>query len=179
MSTNIFPVLASSLAGLIMVGGGIWLIYKEKIYIDRESKTITEIETPIGKFRTNVPALVLFVLGFVPLIYPIYSSRQTQDEVYLNGDLAGQGELVVYASIRTDSLSLPGPFQVRLPALDYPDVQLLYVRGNEIVNSGRPEQISEVGGKIKIRPQVIKEKNPAPAPPPFPESTKPIPSEFQ
>ena len=34
----------------------IWLIYKEKIFIDRETKQITEIEIPGGwKFRTNIP----------------------------------------------------------------------------------------------------------------------------
>ena len=45
-----------SVAGLVMVVGGIWLIYKEKIFIDRETKQITEIEIPGGwKFRTNIP----------------------------------------------------------------------------------------------------------------------------
>lgn len=62
-----------SVAGLVMVVGGIWLIYKEKIFIDRETKQITEIEIPGGwKFRTNIPAMVLFVLGFFPLGYPLY-----------------------------------------------------------------------------------------------------------
>jgi hypothetical protein len=62
-----------SVAGLVMVVGGIWLIYKEKIFIDRETKQITEIEIPGGlKFKTNMPALVLFVLGLSALCFPIY-----------------------------------------------------------------------------------------------------------
>jgi hypothetical protein len=61
----------SSFAGLVMVAGGIWLLYKQKIYIDSESKQVIEVELPIGKFKTNLPVLVLFALGFVPLIYPL------------------------------------------------------------------------------------------------------------
>ncbi|MEA2599876.1 MAG: hypothetical protein QOF89_868 [Acidobacteriota bacterium] len=42
MDTNALPLYyLSSFAGLIMVVGGIWLIYKEKIYIDSESKQVS------------------------------------------------------------------------------------------------------------------------------------------
>ncbi len=61
----------TELAGFIMVAGGMWLIYKQKIYIDRESKQPIEINLPGNfSFKSNYPALALFVLGFVPLIYP-------------------------------------------------------------------------------------------------------------
>ena len=58
-------------AGLYMVVGGIWLIYTEKIYIDRESKQPIEIQSPLGSFKSNYPALTLFALGFFPLVHPL------------------------------------------------------------------------------------------------------------
>lgn len=74
-----------SFAGAFMVVGGIVLLYKEKIYIDRESNQITEIETPIGRFRTNLPALLLFALGFIPLIYPIWQIQQHPPSMKIHG----------------------------------------------------------------------------------------------
>jgi hypothetical protein len=98
MDPKIIPLYyLSSLAGLIMVAGGIWLLYKQKIYIDKESNQVTEIETPLGKFKTNVPALVLFALGFVPLIYPIVQSSGFAEEVRIMGNVkAGTFPVQVY-----------------------------------------------------------------------------------
>ncbi len=50
-----------------------WLIYKEKIYIDRESNKPVEVKLPGGvSFSSNYPALALFALGFFPLVYPFH-----------------------------------------------------------------------------------------------------------
>ena len=43
-----------------------------------DTKTI-----PFGKFKTNVQALVLFALVFVPLIYPIWKSEGFNQEVQI------------------------------------------------------------------------------------------------
>ena len=72
MDSTMVLYYLSSAAGLVMVVGGIWLIYKEKIFIDRESKQPIEIRLPFGSFKSNYPALALFVLGFFPLVYPVY-----------------------------------------------------------------------------------------------------------
>ena len=69
----------SSATGMIMVVGGIFLLYTEKIYIDSQTKEVTALETPVGTFRTHAPALTLFMIGFIPLIYPIY--QLSKDEV--------------------------------------------------------------------------------------------------
>lgn len=62
-----------AIAGFVMVVGGMWLIYKQKIYIDRESGHPITIELPGNlKFSSNYPALALFALGFIPLIYPVH-----------------------------------------------------------------------------------------------------------
>jgi hypothetical protein len=72
MDSRTVLFLMTALAGFIMVVGGIWLIYKEKIYIDRESQKPIEIKLPGNfSFTSNYPALALFVLGFFPLMYPL------------------------------------------------------------------------------------------------------------
>lgn len=77
-----------STAGLVMVIGGIWLVAKEKIYVDRETKEVTRVERPFGvKLQTNIPALALFLLGFVPLIYPLYATSGLLDEVQISGEV--------------------------------------------------------------------------------------------
>ncbi len=106
-----------SLAGLIMVAGGIWLVYKEKIFIDRESKQVTEIETPIGTFKTNIPALVLFALGFVPLIYPIVKSVGYSTQMSIRGKVSSDAHPVtIYAVVRKDALMGNGEYNLQVPA---------------------------------------------------------------
>jgi hypothetical protein len=122
----------SAVAGFVMVAGGIWLIYKEKIYIDRETKAITEVETPFGKFKTNIPALVLFVLGFVPLIYPIIKSASTTPEVPLKGEVKSNTYPVdVYAVISSDSLKNQRSVNLSVPFLQGStnEYKVLYVVG--------------------------------------------------
>jgi hypothetical protein len=130
MEPNIIPLYyPCSLAGLIMVAGGIWLLYKQKIYIDRETKEVTEIDTPVGKFKTNVPALVLFALGFVPLIYPIVQSAKVAKEIEFRGNVRGNAFPVqVYAVIRSDSLLGPRDFILRVPIVkqDGDDYKIVY-----------------------------------------------------
>jgi hypothetical protein len=130
----------SSLAGLGMVLGGIWLTYKQKIYINAESKEVTEIETPIGKFRTNVPALALFALGFVPLIYPMIHSSQLREEVSLAGDIDGIGSHVpidVLAVVRSETRYGPGKFHLAVPMGKGLESQykVFYIMGTTIVDS--------------------------------------------
>ena len=107
----------SALTGSVMVFGGLWLIFKEKIYIDRETKTVTEVEIPfVGKLKTNVPALVFFVLGFIPLIYPIVKSAKSTPDIPLTGNVtSGDNPVVVYAAIAHDYLDKGGAFTLNVP----------------------------------------------------------------
>ena len=43
-----------SVACFVMVVGGIWLIYREKIYIDRESQKLVEVQTPLGASKATI-----------------------------------------------------------------------------------------------------------------------------
>jgi len=114
-----------------MIVGGIWLIYKQKIYIDRETKQVTEIDIPLfGKLKTNVPALVLFALGFVPLLYPI--SRSQTQYVKVHGSVVSSVRPVtVYAVVETQVVENGETFSLPIPLLQSADYtpKVLYVLG--------------------------------------------------
>src|SRR5271165_2942098 len=116
--------LTTELAGFVMVVGGMWLIYKQKIYIDKESGQPVEIELPGNlKFKSNYPALALFVLGFVPVIYPFHELQNLPEyphvvRVKLTGaPSTSVYPVLIYAAIAQsavtqdgDTFSVPVPF---------------------------------------------------------------------
>jgi hypothetical protein len=144
-----------SVAGFVMVIGGIWLIYKQKIYIDRESKQVTEIDTPIGKFKTNLPALVLFALGFVPLIYPIVAIKEIRKEVRIVGNVKSSIHPVhVYAVTQTDSLLQDRDFRLTVPSPSSEGYKIIYVAGG-IVLEDLANPSSDNGKEIKLSAKEI------------------------
>jgi len=136
----------SAVAGFVMVAGGMWLIYKEKIYIDRESKTITEVETPFGKFKTNIPALVLFVLGFYPLIYPIVKSASVTAEVPVRGEVkCNHYPVEVVAVIDSDVVDKEGSFTLKVPFFggDNKAYKIIYYFAGNILDTARVSPTSK------------------------------------
>ncbi|HXO28342.1 MAG TPA: hypothetical protein VOA80_13420 [Thermoanaerobaculia bacterium] len=150
------PTLAlfylSSLAGFVMVAGGVWLIYKEKLYIDKESREITEIEIPMfGKFRTNVPALMLFALGFVPLIFPMWRLSRELDKVHLLGSVEGAvmgNPVQVLAVAGTETLRNAREFELILPKdVAQSSYTLIYIQGSAIFED-HVQLKEEMDGKV-------------------------------
>jgi len=142
-----------SVAGLAMVLGGIWLIYKQKIYIDRATNQVTEVKTPLGTFKTNIPALALFALGFVPLIYPIVQASQRPRQVRIVGDVRSTTHPVqVYAAVESDALLEDREFSLRVPLADAAqEYRIIYVTGNTVVDElVVPENRDEVRLNAKV-----------------------------
>src|SRR5215831_5729383 len=129
----------SAIAGFVMVVGGMWLIYKEKIYIDRESNTVTEVKTPIGTFKTNIPALLLFLMGLGLMFYPIFESAKQMATVKVAGEFTPQNypqnksSIDIYVVVRSDKVTNPGKFNFPVPFLgsDY-SYKVLYVVGSVV-----------------------------------------------
>lgn len=70
------PFILSSAAGLVLVIGCLFLLWKGRIVLDTEGKSVSKIELPLGiKFATQFPVLIIFLLGVVSLLYPIYQAR--------------------------------------------------------------------------------------------------------
>lgn len=155
MPNATIPLLyACSFAGLVMVIGGIWLIAKEKIYIDRETRQVTAIELPFGvKFQTNLPALALFVLGFVPLIYPLPYASQLVDEVLLKGEVAGDDFPVeVLAVVDSELLWTPRDFSISVPRIDsrQGNYKVLYVAASNPILDGRLDLDAAADGVLPV-----------------------------
>jgi hypothetical protein len=148
-----------SIAGLIMVVGGIWLIYKQKIYLDKESKEVMEIETPIGlKFKTNIPALVLFVLGFIPLIYPIISTKGMQKEIKIVGYVKSTIHPVqIYVVLEAESLIQDRDFNLWVPSSSK-TYKIIYV-AKDIVLEDIADPQNMKGEEIKLPAKEILANN--------------------
>jgi hypothetical protein len=155
---------ASALAGFVMVVGGIWLIYKEKIYIDRESQQPIEIQSPLGTFKSNYPALTLFALGFFPLVYPIYSVNNLTQYVRVETiPIKGPVDVSAYPAfvfaVREEAtVRSRGEFRVQVPFRggDLDDYNMILVVNNHVVGDARA--VRSVNGKeieVEFRPVII------------------------
>lgn len=159
MNEYILPFYICQAAGIIMVGGGIWLIMKQKIYLDSSTKQAVEVELPLfGKLRTNVPALGLFVLGIVPLIYPMQklTTRYLQVEQVLNSD---DLPVAVYVAVLSKPVPQNGKFKVSVPIIDSPDYtpELVYMAG-PIIDHQELELGDAKHGLIVLQPKQIQDK---------------------
>ena len=153
-----------AIAGFIMVVGGIWLIWKEKIYIDRETKQVIEIELPasLGKFKSNVPALALFIIGCIPLIYPMISSRRVvPPELQLRGEVTSDKDypFEVYAAISAESVKNRRAFSLSVPPLtgNRAEYKLLYVTADNRVWE-EPVPVKAQNGIISLQTKSIPQK---------------------
>jgi hypothetical protein len=172
-----------SAAGFIMILGGIWLLYREKIYIDTESKEVTEIETPIGKFKTNVPALALFALGFVPLIYPILKAQLVEDLVQIEGKVPSHADQMrIYAAVNnTEPNSQGGDFGMPVPFLKekYATYTILYVLDDRVVSRDTATLDKAQQGHLALQPPLLPQWEQPPAEIANLQTTiQPIPAQF-
>lgn len=146
----------SSLGGLTMIVGGIWLIAKEKIYVDKGTKQVTEIDVPFfGKLRTNAPALVLFFLGFAGLFYPIQKSGVSY--LHVRGSVkSAYHPIDIYVITHETVLTSDTSFEVPVPDLSTPDYspEVLYVAGTS-ASLGPIDRSLEKKGVINVDEQVI------------------------
>jgi len=170
-----------ALAGFVMVVGGMWLLWREKIYLDQESKQPISVETPLGKFTSNYPALALFALGFVPLIYPIVSINKLSDyvrveTVRIHGLAQGTSDATfVYATRAADVPSRNGDFRLVVPFLenDQNDYKVLLIVNGRVldqVHASRTENKKDI--EVKFRAVQTE-------PPAFTGTVAPVPPEFQ
>jgi hypothetical protein len=148
MDTMSASWLMAAAGGLIMIIGGLWLLFKQKIYLNPTTgeQLGTEVEIHgIGRFKTASPALAFFALGFVPLIYAPYqltdvsklkhdladAQARLPEKVPIRGKVTTQppSRVDVYAAIRVDVLHRPGEFELTVPYFKEPgeSYTLLYI----------------------------------------------------
>lgn len=177
---RIWLYFLSALTGVFMVVGGIWLIHAEKIYIDVESKQAIEIATPVGTFKNNYPALTLFVLGFFPLTYPLYTVNNLSDyarveTVRIKGPVdAHSYPALIYASVDQDARNARGEFEIRVPFVgrNQKDYKLLLVVNGQVLGEESARRTGDDGEiEVRFRPVVAEES-------PFEPALAPVPAEY-
>lgn len=124
---NMLLLVSCSLAGLIMVIGSLYLLWKGRIGLDRETKSATKFKLPGGfEVESPVAGLIMFVLGVFMLVIPIHYSPQfctdlsfhkkvPLEMVNLRGKVSTDTSIEVYAIIdeqkanadQTIALSVP------------------------------------------------------------------------
>jgi hypothetical protein len=136
-------LLVCEAGGLVIVLGCIWLLAKQIIHLDSESKKVTTDLDMFGiKLKTATPVIVLFVLGTGLLIYSAKKASEHSKElseqeasVAVRGDVSGDNHGVsCYAALVSASLPGPGPFGFTVPKL-HPNktYMLLYLVDGQIV----------------------------------------------
>lgn len=137
------------IAGAGMVVGSIWLIAKDKIFIDRETKQPIEIELKwLGRFKANAPALTLFVLACLLMIYPLQRVNTLAryvdvDTVPVKGLVEADAHpVLVYAVRRGDMLNKNGQFRLPVSYLgerDLDDYRILLIVNGRVLDEARAE----------------------------------------
>ncbi len=119
--------ILSSMAGLVMVIGSLLLLWKGRIILDAHGKSMSRLELPGGiKFGTQFPVLVMFFLGVVLLIYPVYQAKNVCPDpalhtqkipeiVTITGQVKSDKPIHVYACVAEqemakDNIFLPVPY---------------------------------------------------------------------
>jgi hypothetical protein len=124
------------LVGAFLVVGGFVLLYKGKISLSGGGE-VTEIRTPIGSFRTNFPALVLFALALIPLIYPLLRIHEIRQPVEVVGRIKSTEPDVEVLLVRESRPLRATPegstFQLKVPQDNY---SIDYRIGDQFVPTG-------------------------------------------
>ena len=111
------------------------------------------LEIPFfGKLRTNVPALGLFLLGIVPLIYPIYKVNTAYTRV-VQGVTSRSYPVGIYVVVRQKALQRDGKFVISIPILNSDDYEpeIIYVAGGRLVDQEEISLSQEKHGLIELQ----------------------------
>jgi hypothetical protein len=126
MDWNSSLFILCSLAGLLMLLGSLYLLWARRIHLSRDSSGVTEFEVLGFKVKTPVPALVMFVLGVVLVVYPIERSphlcpdltlhkKPSLELVTLRGKAAADTDVEVYAIVDEQPANASDNFTLSVP----------------------------------------------------------------
>lgn len=136
--------LLCSVAGLIMVTGSLFLLWKGRIYLDKEGNSVSEVELPLGiKFKTQFPVLLMFLLGAFLLAFPInqchylcpdiaFHAKKPLEMVELKGKVAAgeDYEIQVLAVVDAQKTDANKGVALRVPYIQNRRYQVKYIDGS-------------------------------------------------
>src|SRR5437879_357731 len=76
MDGKIILFVLCEAAGLVLVFGSVLLLWKGRIFLDSEGKTVSHVELPMGiKIDTHAPVLVMLLFGVFMAAFPLYYGK--------------------------------------------------------------------------------------------------------
>jgi hypothetical protein len=172
MSPGLPILYICAIAGFLIIAASFFLLWKRRIFLDRATKKVTEIELPFGiRAKSQAPVLILILIGGVLLMYSATEVLKFGEEVTVDGQVKGSATSIeLYASVASQSLPQSGAFSLPLP-VTHParKYMLLYaVDGNLIqhqivdpaVESGRTLDTVEL--QMPAAPRLTGEIDPVP-----------------
>jgi len=126
-------VIMAGACGLIMVTGGIFLLYKGAISLSKTSgQEAASLEfKKMFKLTTHYPALGLFIIGVAFMALALsFSKPKSDDELTIKGQVKGEfdpGSLLVFVTVDKEAISrVDTDGRVRVSIT--PSVDALYLR---------------------------------------------------
>jgi hypothetical protein len=123
----------SAIAGTLIALASIALLWKQKIYINAETKEVTKIELPFGiKMQTNAPVLGFVFMGVALILVPLMLPKN-QTLVALKGHVTANEPLTVYAIAAQQQTN--GDVLLQVPGNAYYTVMYLPALGPTALDS--------------------------------------------
>jgi hypothetical protein len=180
MDWNMLLFVSCSLAGLIMVIGSLYLLWKGRIDLRRETKSSTKFKLPGGvEVETPVAGLVMFVMGVIMLFIPIhYSPKICKDPAFhlkkplemvdLRGKVSTDSNIEVYVIVDEQKANADQTIALSVPYMDDRRYFVRYVNtAGEMVNEenfrlGKDDRVYELRG-VKLNKGAAAAASPTPA----------------
>lgn len=138
MDWNLSLFILSSVAGLVLTIGSLFLLWKGRIVLDNQGNSVSEMELPFGfKLKTQFPVLLMFLLGafmiFLPQYYKAkecidFNAHKDKPLVRLTGEVESDEDLEVYAIVDAQKANTDTKVELTVPYLQHRHYSVLYLR---------------------------------------------------
>lgn len=117
MSPGLPILYICAVGGLVIIVASFLLLWKRRIFLDKVTKKVTEIELPFGiKAKSHTPVILLMLIGGGLMMFSAVEVRKFGEEVTVDGNVSGSGASVeLFASVASQSLPRGGQFSIPLP----------------------------------------------------------------
>jgi hypothetical protein len=117
MSPGLPILYICAIGGFLIIAASFFLLWKRRIFLDRTTKEVTEIELPMGiKAKSQAPVILLILIGGVLMMFSVVEAQKFAEEITVNGQVNGSHTSVeLYASVASQAVPHGGKFSLPLP----------------------------------------------------------------
>jgi len=117
MSPGLPILYICAIGGFLIIAASLFLLWKRRIFLDRTTKEVTEIELPMGiKVKSQAPVILIILIGGALMMFSVVEVQKFAEEITINGQVSGSHTSVeLYASVASQALPRGGKFSLPLP----------------------------------------------------------------